>query len=114
MIKGPDKEKWITSFSNEFGRLTQGGNNRIVGTNTIFFTHKIDVPFETKKLTYGKIVCSIKPHKEETHRTRLTVGGNLLDFNGKLTTPTVTVITAKCLFNSVVSTKKRQNVLQPT
>ena len=110
LIKGSDKEKWTTSFSNEFGRLTQGGNNRIVGTNTIFFTHKIDVPFETKKLTYGKIVCSIKPHKEETHRTRLTVGGNLLDFNGKLTTPTATVTTAKCLFNSVVSTKNARCV----
>ena len=77
---------------------------------TPFFTHKIDVPFETKKVTYVKIVCSIKLYKEETHRTSLTVGGNLLDFNGKLTTPTATVTTAKCLFNSVVSTKNAKCV----
>ena len=56
-------------------------------------------------------MCSIKAHKEETHRTRLTVGGNLLDFNGKLTTPTATVTTAKCLFNSVVSTKGAKCVM---
>ena len=48
-IKGPDKEKWTKSFSNEFVRLAQGAGNRIAGTNTIFITHKKDVPFEIKK-----------------------------------------------------------------
>ena len=31
-------------------------------------------------------------------------GGNLLDFPGLLSTPMATVTTAKCLFNSVIST----------
>ena len=55
-------------------------------------------------MTYGRLVCDIKEHKSKTHRTRLTVGGNLLDLPGMLITSTATVITAKCLFNSVIST----------
>ena len=55
-------------------------------------------------MTYGRLVCDIKEHKSETHQTRLTVGGNLHDFPGMLSTPATTVTTAKCLFNSVIST----------
>ena len=55
-------------------------------------------------MTYGRLVYDIKEHKTETHRTRLTVGGNLLGFPGLLSTPTATVTTAKFLFNSVIST----------
>ena len=86
-----------------FLHWAQGVGNRIDGTNTIFFKKKSAVP-KGKKLTYGRLVCDIKEHKSETHRTRLTVGGNLLDFPGLLSTPTATVTTAKCLFNSVIST----------
>ena len=55
-------------------------------------------------MSYGRLVCDIKENKIETHRTRLTVGRNLLDFAGLLSTPTATVTTTKCLFNSVIST----------
>ena len=55
-------------------------------------------------MTYGRLVFDIKEQKTETHRTRLTVGGKLLDFPGLLSTPTATVTTAKCLFNSIIST----------
>ena len=104
LIKGPDKTIWEQSLANEFGRLTQGVANRIEGTNTMYFIPKDEVPFATKKVTYPKIVCDIRNNKAETHRTRITVGGNLLDYAGTLTTPTATITTAKCLFNSVVST----------
>ena len=55
-------------------------------------------------MTYGRLVCDIKKHKSETHRTRLTVGGNLINFPGLLSTPMATVTTAKCPFNSVIYT----------
>ena len=55
-------------------------------------------------MTYERLVCDIKEHKSKTHQTQLTVGGNLLDFPGSLSTPTATVTTAKCLFNSAIST----------
>ena len=67
------------------------------------FIPKYKIP-KDKKVTYGKIVCEIKPEKEEKERTRLTVGGNLLDFTGNIRAPTASVTTAKCFFNSVVST----------
>ena len=57
-----------------------------------------------QKVTYGRIVCDIKENNTETHRTRLTVGRNLLDFAGLLSTPTATVTTTKCLFKSVIFT----------
>ena len=55
-------------------------------------------------MTYGRLVCDIKENKTENHCTRLTVGGNLLDFAGLLSTPTATVTTSEWLFNSVIST----------
>ena len=47
----------------------------------------------------------IIPQKAETHRTRLTVGGNLINFPGDVTTPTADLIMAKLIFNSLLSTK---------
>ena len=104
LIKGPDKEIWTKYLANEFCRLAQGVIKRIEGTNTMHFIPKEEVPFKTNKVTYPKIVCDIRPSKAETHYTRITVGGNLLDYAGTLTTPTENITTAKCLFNSVVST----------
>ena len=67
------------------------------------FIPKSKVP-KYKKVTYGKIVCEMKPEKEEKERTILTVGGKLLDFTGNISAPTASVTTAKCVFKSVVST----------
>ena len=50
-------------------------------------------------------MAEIRPKKVEIHRTRLTVGGNLINFPGDITTPTADLITAKLIFNSVLSTK---------
>ena len=85
LIKGPDKEIWTKSLANEFGRLAQGVSKRIKGTNTMYFIPKEEVPFKTKKVIYPKTVCDICPSKAETHRTRITVGANLLDYAGTLT-----------------------------
>ena len=57
-----------------------------------------------KRVTYGRLICDIKEHKYKNHQTQLTVGGNLLDLPGLLSTPTETITTAKCLFNSVIYT----------
>ena len=67
------------------------------------FIPKSKVPKE-KKVTYGKIVCEMKPEKQDKERTRLTVGRNLLDFTWNLSAPTASVTTEKFVFNSVVST----------
>ena len=74
------------------------------GTNTIFFIPKDKVP-AGRTVTYGRIVAEIRPQKDETHHTRFTVGGNLINFPGYVTTPTADLVTAKLIFNSVLSTK---------
>ena len=111
LIKGPDKEIWTKYLANKLDRLSQGASKRIDGTNTLYFIPKEEVPFKTKKITYPKIVCDIRPNKTDTHRTRITFGGNLLDYAGTLATPTATITTSKCLLNSVVSTPAAKCVL---
>ena len=56
------------------------------------------------KVTYGRIVCDIKPHKGETHKTILAVGVNLVDYTGEVTTPTAYITAAKTLIDSTIST----------
>ena len=98
------KELWTTSYANELGRLTQGIRD-IPGTNTMFFIHKDEIPQDRRKdITYGRIVVTLRPQKKEPARTRLTVGGNLIDYPWDVATPTSDLTTAKLLFNSVVST----------
>ena len=88
LIKGPTKAVWENSFANEIGRLVQGfGTSMPSGTNTIFFISK-DKVTSGRTVTYGRIVAEIRPQKAETHRTRLTMGGNLISFPGDVTTPT--------------------------
>ena len=57
-----------------------------------------------KCATYGRIVCNVRPQKEEIYCTQLTVGGNLIDFPGSNSTFTADLITAKLLMNSRIST----------
>jgi len=93
---------WVHSFANKLGRLFQGIRN-IPGTDTCFFIKKFQVPTH-KCATYGRICCNVRLQKEEIYRTRLTVGGNLIDFPGNMSTPTADLLTAKLLINSTIST----------
>jgi hypothetical protein len=57
-----------------------------------------------RRATYLCIVASLKPHKEEKHRVCFTVGGNSIDYKGKVSTPTADLPTIKILVNSTIST----------
>ena len=50
----------------------------------------------------------IRPQKDETYCTRLTVGINLINFPDDVTTPTADIITANLIVNSVLSTKNEK------
>jgi hypothetical protein len=95
---------WSRSFANELGRLAQGVGGRVQGTNTIFFIHYHQVP-KDRRPTYGQIVTDIKPHKTEMYRSRLTCGGNLIDYPGNVSAKVADLTCAKALFNSTVSTR---------
>jgi hypothetical protein len=103
------KTIWNTSSANEFGRLAQGvggKESRVIPTNTIFFITHDQIPIDRQKdVTYGSFSCNLKPNKKETHRTRLTAGGDKINYPDNIGTPTADMTLVKTLFNSVILTK---------
>ena len=51
-------------------------------------------------------VCDIRTQKIETHITRLTAGGNIIDYPGEVSTPTSYLTTIKLHVNSALSDVK--------
>jgi len=99
LIKHPKyKDTWSPSFGTEIRRLA-------TTTETIFFINKKDIP-DTRKgdVTYGRIVCTYRDGKKDKYRTRITMGGNLINYPGDCGTPTADLLTVKLLLNSIVST----------
>jgi hypothetical protein len=90
------KIQWMSSTANEI--------NRLYNRNTIRFIRRSDIP-KGRKVTYGSSVVDIKDHKEEKERTRLTVGGNQIEYPGEKSTRTAGLTTAKILISSVISTQ---------
>ena len=74
----------------------------LTGLNTIHFIHPSVKPVD-RQATYCKIVPTLKPHKAEKHRIRLTVDGNRIDSPGLVSTPTAEMQTVKLHLNSVIS-----------
>ena len=102
------KDGWLKSGANEFYQLFQGskktdGSQQIKGTNTLFWINKSQLP-KNKTATYARVVVDKRPEKEEVNRTRITSGGDQLEFQGDTSTETAGLETAKMVFNSVVST----------
>jgi hypothetical protein len=85
------KIKWMRSTANEI--------NRLYNTNTIRFIGRSNIP-KGRKVTYGSFVVDIKDHKVERERTRLTVGGDQIEYPGDTSTRTAGLTTAK--FSSTV------------
>ena len=79
------------------------GRNK--GTNTIFLIPKDEVPADSwRDITYGKIVCNVRPQKSETNRTRPVMDSDRLSATMDCGTPTANLLTVKLIFNSIVST----------
>ena len=75
------------------------------GTNTLFFIEKNEVPSDRfKDVTRDRIVCNMRPEKEDPNRARATVMGNMINHPSDNSTPTADLVTVKTLLNSVVST----------
>jgi hypothetical protein len=93
---------WQYSTANDFGRLAQCLKRGIIGTDTIEFTPRSDIPRD-RNVTYAGFVCTIRPQKAEQERTRLTVGGNLIDYPGDTHAPTADITSFKLHVNSTLS-----------
>jgi hypothetical protein len=112
LLRGPDEHIWTRGLANEWGRLLEHGlgqqrspADRIAGTGTLFFISRTQVP-KGRTATYANFVCSIRPQKTETHRVRMTAGGDKLDYPGDASSPTVSMLDAKIHINSIISDAK--------
>ena len=92
---------WKNSMCNELGRLSQG-SKKYARTETIQFIFHKYKPKDIKA-TYVRAVCDIRPQKTETPRTRITAGGNIIEYTGAISIPTTYLTTLKLHINSSIS-----------
>ena len=69
---------WTNSMCDEFGRLSQGLEKH-AGNDTIEFIFHKDKRRERRAI-YVRALYNIRRQKTETHRTRLTAGGNRIEY----------------------------------
>ena len=78
LMRVPDKYLWKTSLANDLGRLAQGVGTIIpTGTNIVFFIPRSAVPVG-HTVTFLQLDACMRHPKTETHRVRVTFGGNRL------------------------------------
>ena len=68
----------------------------------LFIAHDQVPKYRLKDVSYGRIIVNYIPHKEEPHRTRLTVRVSLIDYAGYLRTLTAEITTEKLIINSTI------------
>ena len=74
-----------------------------IGTGTMWFKPHTALP-PGRIATYLRIVVDHRPQKDELKRVCWTVGGNLVDYPGNVSTPTADMTTAKLIMNDTIST----------
>jgi hypothetical protein len=53
---------------------------------------KQEIPQARRRdITYGRIVCNYCPKKNDPHRMRIMMGGNLINYPGNCGTPTISI-----------------------
>ena len=106
------KDIWDTSYSNELGRLCQGigrdatapTKQRVAGTDTFRPIKYENIPYDHRTdITYSRVVCEVRPQKEDPNRTRITIGGNRICYPGDCGTKTAALETVKLILNSTLS-----------
>ena len=104
---------WDSSYSNGLGHLCQCvgkgptiTGQRFKGTNNFGVICFADIPRDLRKgITFKKVVCKIRPEKEDPNRTRITIIGNRVVYAGDARTKTASLKICKLVINSVLSHK---------
>jgi hypothetical protein len=99
-------------LANKFGSLTQRlKDNRVATKNTIFFIRKdlLVSKDQIKDATYRSFGCEIKTNKKETHQTKLTAGGDRINYPKDVGTPTADMTLVKHS-STALSRQRGQNV----
>jgi hypothetical protein len=95
LICGANYDEWLYSTANESGRLTKGILPHMPsGTETMAYLRHDDLPYR-RKAAYARFVDTERPHKTEKKRVLLTVGGNLIHYPDKVSTPSLTSAPSK-------------------
>ena len=103
---------WVTSYADELGHLCQGVGQhptcpcqqRVEGTDTFRPIWHADIlAARHHEVTYTKVVCEVRPQKEDPNCTRIIIGGNRICYPGDTGTKTGSLEVVKLLFNSVLS-----------
>ena len=81
-----DAPVWTKSMCYKLGCLSQVRKEH-TGADTIKFIFHKDKS-KDRRATYVRAVCDIRPQKIETRRTKITAGGNLIDYPVEVSTPT--------------------------
>ena len=83
----------------------------MTGTNAICFVHKHEVLHDRQQdATYGHIECDYREGKVEPKRTRLTFGGDMINYLDDCCTPTADLLIVKLLLNSIISTPTEKSM----
>ena len=86
-------------------------HQRVEGTNTFRLIKFADIPQDRRKeICHFMVVCEVKPHKEYSNRTRITVAGSQICYPGDVGTPTVSLNLVKLIINSVLSRRNARFV----
>ena len=91
---------WKRSLSNGLGRLVRE-IGKVVGNGTMQFIHRHEVPSD-KNATYSNMICNVRPKKDDSYRTRLTVVGDKLEYSEDASSPAASLLESKILFKSVI------------
>jgi hypothetical protein len=106
LVNSKYKEIWGKSYTTELGCLAQGIPGASKGIDTILFIAHHENPFaQLKDVTYGQVCVKYRPKKDDPNCTRLTVGGDKVNFPGDCGMPTIYMVTVKLHLNSVILTK---------
>ena len=102
MLQGSDRDIWMRSLSNEWGRSARGNKHGVQHTNTIEFISKNDVP-NNRDVTHASFVLDCRPLKTEPYRVRIVVGGDRSSHPLDAGSPATDMMETKLLINSTIS-----------
>ena len=86
-------KEWV-----KIGKITNMSKER---TQYFLIPHS-HVPADAKVI-YANLICDLRPLSKETHRVRMTVGGDKLECDGDPSSPAVSLLNTKIFFNSGIS-----------
>ena len=105
MKKPKYRQFYRNSYAKVKGRIVQGMPGLAEGTNTMFFVDKKAIPPDIwRDVTYGRVVVDYRPENTDPYLTRLSVGGDRVNYPGGCRIPPVYLNVVKLLLNSIVLT----------